>query len=146
MTLKIELIIGGFKLNLKENIEDFFLKAHIKNLLNKFNEYQWLIEKDIETMSNKELITALNQLLSGQQKKINELQTRNNFMHKVMENNEIFRGLDTDLNYEQEKHMVKLLKCNTKEEAAAEVVWHFAREHEIKEKYKERYQDKGVER
>lgn len=46
-------------------------------------------------------------------------------------------GLDLELSAEMEKHMCKLLRCKTEKEAAAEVVWHFAREYFIREKYKE---------
>lgn len=44
--------------------------------------------------------------------------------------------------------MVNLLKCRTKEEAAKEVIMHFAREHHIREKYEKhdkRIQEYGIE-
>jgi hypothetical protein len=55
---------------------------------------------------------------------------------------EVLRGLDGELNMETEKHMVKLQRCNTKTEAAAEVAFHMSREYFIREKYKEH----GLER
>jgi hypothetical protein len=44
----------------------------------------------------------------------------------------------------QIKHECNLLRCKTKEEAVAEVTWHFARRYFIEEKYKNK--DKVFER
>lgn len=51
-------------------------------------------------------------------------------------NNTVLTNEKGELARESELHIAKLLKAETVEEAQAEVLFHFAREYEIKGKYK----------
>lgn len=97
-------------MNIKQSIEDFFLRKHVKSLVECFYLLHGVTLKDVERMTNKELLDVLKELLELQHKKVAELELRNSAMHKVIlrieDENKNLQKTNDDL-YDRNELLVK---------------------------------------